>query len=74
MRGGLAVPTGRVATTGMWKKGRCRLGFLPSEGSPEGPKQRSSSWFVGGRVGVWACLGVGRGVVGGGAIVNLSSY
>lgn len=36
-------------------RGRCRLGFLPSERQPEGPNYRSSSWSVKRRVCV--CVG-----------------
>lgn len=61
----------RGSHDGNVEKGRCRLGFLPSEGQPEGPGYWSSSWFgegwVSGRV--WALEGVGVGGIG-----NLSGY
>ena len=53
-------------------RGRCRLGFLPSEGQPEGPGYRSSSWSVKRRVyvceyeGVCVCVCVCVCVWGGG--------
>ena len=52
-------------------RGRCRLGFLPSEGQPEGPNYQSSSWSVKRRVYVCAREGV-HGREGGGGWASLA--